>query len=254
MSETCTTTKVDWAMAYQLYLGLATHDQIARLLGIDEKEVEKRAQKYNWYRTRAQTIQNGRMAIQNDLKRRIEENKISHQNFILDEVETAQEKIKQMEIGEPDPFFNDEGKIRLVSPERKLSLLEQHDNIARKTLKLDEPDKSDPNNMGFMMLVAIGKTTKQANLVNESEANVVEIETEQSSEVSKTDKLEDSQKDALRRSIPFDDKNAITGNYSSLIAMPEGEKYSKVSKTEDRALNTPLIPIIKGTGLPPLIT
>lgn len=242
MQNETTLQKTDYAHAWLLYLGQMTLDRISQVTGISEEKLYKRAKDYGWYHARTLAIQRAKSAVNLDLKNRIEKHRVLHQTFVLDQLSNTQEVIERI----PDGF---------ETVGVKLELLEQHDTIARKTLKLDEPDKSDPNTMGFHLLIALQK--QSVGLVNDKQTD---------SEVSEIKELETSKTDALRRSIPFDDKNPTKPILRVLQGYPDGNVETKSPNSGQEPQNgdqkeekqpklidlADKLGIAKGKGLPPL--
>lgn len=97
----------------------------------------------------------------NKVKERMERARLTHTNHMMDQIEETQEHISNLEINKPGE--DDKSKVSLGT---KLALVEQHDRIARKTLKLDDETTGDPVRDGFNFLIGMAKAHRT--LVNEN--------------------------------------------------------------------------------------
>lgn len=141
----------DYGAAWLLYLASATLEDISTQLDIPYSTLAAFASRHSWKNVRVKALESARRAIKEDLTRRVEKHKTKHQHFVLDQLDHVQSHIENMAIGEN----KDEGE---VAPERKLQLLRQHDDIARRTLGLDKEETNNIVAQGFAMLIA----TRQA--------------------------------------------------------------------------------------------
>lgn len=169
--------KHDWDAAWMVFLAGATLEEVSEATGIPYKEVIQKASKKAWNANRAAAKRLATKDITEKLATRVQRARIKHANFVLDTLDEVEEKLTEVKVGDKDPE-DSEGK-RIVTMEKKLGILSQHDAIARKTLGLDkeEDDSRDPVKAGFMMLVGMQKAMQQNRnaLVNEKVAKVKEL-------------------------------------------------------------------------------
>lgn len=245
MSALRTSHKYDWDAAFLLYMGKMSLDKIGEMLNIPVSMVQEKARKFSWYHRRNTAIQGSRYAINEDLKKKIEDYKVKHLNFMIDQGEEVQEVIGKIDLEELPGMVG-----------TKLELLEKHHGIQSKVLKLDEPDKTDPNTMGFHVLIALQKRNGNALVNNTNSGELVELESQNN---------ESAEIDALRRSLPLDDKNAtepILRQLNGICVHSEEQKttnsgnngHSGEEKEQEQSINelADELGVSKGTGLPPI--
>lgn len=221
--------KYDWDAAFLMYMGQMPLDKIAEVLSIPEENLRHHARKKCWFARRCDAVQKAKFAVDRDLKKKIEDYKNQHLNFMVDSGKEVQKTIEKIDL--------EEAPAMVVA---KLDLLEKHHNIQSKVLKLDEPDKSDPNTMGFHVLIALQKRGGgQPLLVND---NPQEGYASDKVHVNESDDL-----DPYSRSIPFDDKN----HSKPILRVLEGSSDSELDgKTVTLAIESTQNGHIAPTGNP----
>lgn len=153
------------------------------MLEIPYNQVITYASNHFWLQRRTRAKKTAFQSIKNDLAKRIENHRISHQHFVLDQLTETQEYIETMVTGKD----KESGQVH---PMEKLTVLDKHDTIARRTLKLDDEKKPDPIQNGFAFVVAVqtqhrtertlvndnatGDTTGEGD--NASESEIIELE------------------------------------------------------------------------------
>ncbi len=242
--------KYDMDAAFILYMGKMPLDQIAPILNIPEKHLVDQARRRSWFHKRAMATQKAKFAVEQDLQKKIENYKIKHLNFMVDTGEEIQGVIEKIDLEECPGAVG-----------AKLELIEKHHNIQSKVLKLDEPDKTDPNSMGFHVLIALQKRGNNGhNLVNDT----IEVDTEVvSSHNNKSPEI-----GAYSRSDPLTESEAYLGlnklalasykqvsEANSTVSEENSTKSGESKIGEQKASITELakeLGISKGTALPPI--
>lgn len=135
-------------------------EECSNALDIPHAQIVKYASEHFWTQRRIRAKETAFQAIKNDLAKRIENHRVKHQHFVLDQLDEVGEHIKNMTVG-----ADKEGGE--VHPMEKLATLDKHDIIARRTLKLDDEQKADPIQAGFALLVAVQTQRVNPVFVNE---------------------------------------------------------------------------------------
>ena len=161
---------VDWNAAWLIYVAGGTLEEVSEATGIPYQQVIAKAKAKAWCANRAAAKRVASKDVANNLATRVERARIKHVNFVLDTLDEVETKLVEAKVGDIDPE-DPEGK-RKVTMEKKLTILSQHDTIARKTLAMDkEEEKRDPIKDGFALLVGMQKmmTRNRNSLVNEKQ-------------------------------------------------------------------------------------
>lgn len=159
MAEEKMTPKEMYNEAWLYYLtGNFTLVEIAEHLNINKQTLYTYAGRNSWSR-RARDIQaKAGRGLKQSLMERIEKERIKHIEFALDQLNETGEAIALMKIGQENEHARKgkNGKKPVVTVNDKLELLDSQDKIARRVLKLDDEEKTDPNDIGFRQLVGLG--------------------------------------------------------------------------------------------------
>jgi hypothetical protein len=153
----------DYNSAWMLYVMGATTEEAALASNIPLEILKVYSARKGWRQKRAQAKQYASRALKEQLTQRIEEHRVKHQHFILDTLEETQRKLQDADIVLKKKKDEELGDNQLTL-QQTLSLTKEHDELARRTLGLDEEQKQDPMAFGFAILKAMrgGENTPSA--------------------------------------------------------------------------------------------
>lgn len=197
-------TKYDWDAAWMAFLSGAKHKEIERDFGIPYSNIVAYSREHHWTHRRSQSIRYASQVLKEGLKKRIEENRLKHQHFVMDKLEMTQDKIDELTITHKEK--KEEGEVGVS---HMISLIDQQHQLAKDVLGLDkDKEKDDPVRQGFAILMAM----RQANglPIDQPITHEVQVEKHPSAYLP----------------LP-DDSEANTGILSSLNAIPVEEKTPK---------------------------
>jgi len=144
-----------YAEAWMYYLsGNFTLKQIADVLDINYTTLSSFAGRNGWGRTRAKIHKDAGKGLKEALAQRIEQARIRHQNFMLDQLDETADGIAAKVVGEIDPE-DAKGEAK-VTVSQKIDLIDRQQNVAAKVLKLDDIKDLDPVRLGFEFLMSLG--------------------------------------------------------------------------------------------------
>lgn len=141
--------KWDWDLAFALYCGGMTFEQIRKtewFQGMAPSTLYNYASQANWRDRRGLMRDKVGGAMAQNLTERITQAAETHQSFILDEIEQERLAFKKHPKG-------------IKYQMDRLQILEKLDNVARKTLKLDESKAVDQTQQNFAILVYLQQHT-----------------------------------------------------------------------------------------------
>jgi hypothetical protein len=234
-------TKYDWATAWLLFLGGATHEEISEMCKIPEKTVKVYSGEHFWAQRRSGALKRANVAVRQSLSKRIEKARLEHTEYMLDELDSQKNHLGMLAVS-PTPN-KDEGEVSIGY---KMNMIEQHDRIARKTLEMDNDNLMDPTQLGFAMLAQLSKGHQVVNgegqdepieiegrviepqepLVNESQE-----EAQGGEEMEQNEDIQDHEgepKNTSSATMPLlEDSDANAGILSSLNAHPQPKETLK---------------------------
>lgn len=245
-------TKYDYAAAWLLFLAGGTLEEVGEMCHIPYGTLVHHASGHFWGKRRTHAKATAFKSVNIALAERIQVHRAKHQNYMLDQLEKTQEHIEGMEIAKT-PQEVKEGK---ASVGHLLNLVDQHDTIARRTLKLDEDLTANPLEQGFAFLVALGK---QAGIPQQAFVNEM-IEDAEIIEEPNTQKVDDSNGTGEAKNEPEitpsaisplpDDSEAPTSQLSPKLAIWLGRTDAEMTSqppppSEDigQAGETPIKPM-----------
>lgn len=224
-------TKYDWSAAWLIFLAGATAEEVSEMCHIPYSHVIQHSAAHYWAKRRTHAKATAFKSVNNSLAERIQVHRVKHQNHVMDMLEKTQEHIAGLEIA----TCKQDREAGQPTVGHLLSLVDQHDQIARRTLKLDEDITSNPMEAGFAMLVAMSKPTLQLNASNE-EHEVHPFVNEAPEKVEKvvgTNGTGEAEKeaeisDSAMMVLP-DDSEATTGNNRPIIGHILGRTESEMA-------------------------
>lgn len=135
--------------AFMVYLACGDLRQASEVSGVAYHLVERSFRLEKWERYRKLAIAGAERHTFEKLKKRLEKKKITHQTFMLDELDQAEEYLKR----QLDPV-DEEGKFHPDIFSYKQTLLDRHDQIARRVTGLEKEEEKNPMREGLMLLIA----------------------------------------------------------------------------------------------------
>lgn len=155
-------TREMYAEAWLYYLtGNFTLKQISEVCNIPYVTLTSYSGTNKWAQRKMEIHRKAGHALKDKLAERIEQARIAHQNFMLDQLDETKEGIAELKIGKEHPHArpNAAGQVRIVLVNEKLELLGQQQAIASDVLKLDDEEKPDSNRDGFSFLIGLASST-----------------------------------------------------------------------------------------------
>jgi hypothetical protein len=150
--QTIKPTRYDWDSAWVIFLAGATMEETSEISGIPFQRVIEYSLSHNWKKQRAIAKEFAQKAIKNDLAKKLEQARIKHQSFMVDQLDETQTHIEKITIG----TNTDAGEVHVMD---KLAVLSCQHSLAAKVLSLDNQKPEDPNELGFAMLVAMSRAS-----------------------------------------------------------------------------------------------
>lgn len=147
-----------------IYVAGGTAEEVSQMCNIPLYEVHAHSARKQWQAKRRAARDLANKTIRQDLNKRIDQHRNSHQHHVLNMLEKTQAKIEQIQehqiVIQKDPKSEDaKDQVEL---EKVISLTRQHDDLARRTLGLDKQENLDPTEQGFAFLVSMRSTKKDA--------------------------------------------------------------------------------------------
>lgn len=154
--------RYDYGPAWLLFVAGATVEEASSATNIPFPILKDYCFRKGWVKKRREAQDYAKRCLKESLQKRIEEHRIAHQHFILDTLEETQRKLSDADIVLKKKKDEDLGDNELTL-QQTLSLTKEHDELARRTLGLDNEEKQDPMAFGFAMLKAMrsGQITQE---------------------------------------------------------------------------------------------
>jgi len=146
--------KYKWNEGWLLYLGGADCEEVAHAIQAPLSRVYEYCRDHRWVQLRQETRKLASQTIRADLERRIEAHRAKHLNFVMDTLEETQKKIQDADIVLKAKKDQELGENE-ITVSTALSLTRSHDELARKTLGLDNEENNNLVEKGFAMLLAM---------------------------------------------------------------------------------------------------
>jgi hypothetical protein len=143
-----------------MFMACGNLQAVVEATQLPDKDLRRIAQHEGWMTQFKNLASKIDPLLRQSVARRIERAREKHINFVIDTLEENEFEMRNMV-----PSLELDA---LVSPERKINLLDKHDQIARRTLGLDKQKEDDPVMECFKYLVA-SQRAKPLNSVNEVE-------------------------------------------------------------------------------------